>query len=181
MRRLARLRKGTSSVSGPLLALVTGVAFALVLLGYVSYETEASFDPCSPHSYGPPYISPAIPICWSLTQLPQYQDGSDWAYPFQVASVYTGFPLFINNLSFDVRSNAGLTAPFQAVTILSQAGHLLAEYNYTRAQWDLGSADKVTVGMEVTLQAVTSLAGDIVLMNGESPNGDSEDWGFTLT
>jgi len=95
--------------------------------------------------------------------------------------VYTGFPLFINNLSFDVRSNAGLTAPFQAVTILSQAGHLLAEYNYTRAQWDLGSADKVTVGMEVTLQAVTSLAGDIVLMNGESPNGDSEDWGFTLT
>jgi hypothetical protein len=177
---MALLGRETSSRTGPIFAMTLGVAVALVLLASVSYTSEKDFDPCAPHSYGPPYFSPPIPICWSLSQLPEYQNPSVWVYPFQVTSVYSGFPLFINNLSFAVQSNAGLDLAFESITIAS-GGYLLAEYNYTLAKWAFGSADHVEVGMNLTLISASNLTSDDFWVNGESPNGDEQGWDFTLT
>jgi hypothetical protein len=171
---------GTSSPRGALLAMTVGVAVAFVLLAYVSYASEATFDPCTPHSYGPPYVSPPTPICWSLNQLPEHQNESVWVYPFQVASVYSGFPLFINNLSFAVKSNASVNLAFESIEIVSE-GHLLAEYNFTREKWAPGSTNKVETGMNLTLLSASDLVGDEFWVNGQSPNGIGEGYDFILT
>lgn len=181
MFRSAPPNSAATSRQAPVLPLILGALVGISLLAITVYENEASFDPCSPQTYGPPYTGHPIPVCFSVTPLASYQNGSAWVFPFQVSYLSWGFPLAINNLSFTILNfNLSRPIPPWSVSLFDQGGKLLAQYNPVSSTWNKESSNKVAVGMTIALQAQSIPSGDVFRIYALSPNGYGVEYGFAL-
>lgn len=174
MFRSVRPPRGAGSIKLQLIALATGVVLALVVLVVVprSGSTESAIVPCARPSYG------AIPICVSMDELPEYRNGSLWVYPFEINILLC--PLFIGNFSFSVGPNSTEPAPPWSVSAVSEAGHVLSDFNSSRASWGAGSSGSVEVGMEFVLEAVATLSGHGFIWVADGPDSCGDNLGTIL-